>query len=166
MKFEELCNAIQAYADEEADCKIGLYFDDTLTEDQASITILITGISATDPNVAAKKKFGIPTNERQSSVAQSVPPQSTTDFFGSIGAQTQNTTRTDSSVISGTINESPFRQQNSYDQSFTVPDSNTSFRNNATQTNEVAIDSFGRHLAKEQNDDLWDLPPILRSKSE
>ena len=166
MKFEELCNAIQAYADEEADCKIGLYFDDTLTEDQASITILITGISATDPNVAAKKKFGIPTNERQSSVAQSVPPQSTTDFFGSIGAQTQNTTRTDSSVISGTINESPFSQQNSYAQSFTVPDSNTSFRNNATQTNEVAIDSFGRHLAKEQNDDLWDLPPILRSKSE
>ena len=165
MKFEELCNAVQAYADEEADCKIGLYFDDTLTEDQASITILITGISATDPNVAAKKKFGIPPTERQS-VNQVVPPQNTTDFFGSIGAQNQNMTRTDSSVISSTVNDSPFRQQTSYAQSFTSSDSNTAFRSTATQTNEVAIDSFGRQSAKEQNDDLWDLPPILRSKSE
>ena len=164
-KLEELCNAVQAYADEEADCKIGLYFDDTLTEDQASITILITGISATDPNVAAKKKFGMPPTERQC-VNQVVPPQNTTDFFGSIGAQNQNMTRTDSSVISSTVNDSPFRQQNSYAQSFTSSDSNTAFRSTATQTNEVAIDSFGRQSSKEQNDDLWDLPPILRSKSE
>ena len=54
-KWEEICNAIQSYADEEADCKFGMSFDDSIAEDQVAITILITGISATDNPLAANK---------------------------------------------------------------------------------------------------------------
>ena len=38
-KYEEVCDAIQAYADEEADCKFGLYFDENIDEDTVSVTI-------------------------------------------------------------------------------------------------------------------------------
>ena len=54
-KWEEICNAIQSYADEEADCKFGMSFDDSIAEDQVAITILITGISATDNTLAVNK---------------------------------------------------------------------------------------------------------------
>lgn len=50
-KWNQLCHEIQSYADEEADCKFGLIFDDQIAEDQISITILITGMSGMDsPN--------------------------------------------------------------------------------------------------------------------
>ncbi len=47
-KWEQICSEIQSYADEEADCKMGLTFDDKLAEDEIAVTILITGISAAD----------------------------------------------------------------------------------------------------------------------
>ena len=47
-KWEDICNEIQSYADEDADCKFGLTFDDKMAEDQISITILIAGISGSD----------------------------------------------------------------------------------------------------------------------
>ena len=43
-RYEEISSAVQAYADPEADCKFGLTFDDSMSEDAVSITILITGI--------------------------------------------------------------------------------------------------------------------------
>lgn len=45
IKWQQISQEIQKYADEEADCKYGLVFDDQLQEDQIVITILITGIS-------------------------------------------------------------------------------------------------------------------------
>ena len=47
-KWDQINNEIQNYADEEADCKYGVVFDDQLAEDQIVITILITGISGSD----------------------------------------------------------------------------------------------------------------------
>ncbi|HAR79513.1 MAG TPA: cell division protein FtsZ [Succinivibrionaceae bacterium] len=46
-KWNQVCNAVQAYADEEADCKFGMKFDESIAEDQIELTILITGISST-----------------------------------------------------------------------------------------------------------------------
>ncbi len=44
-KWDQINREIQNYADEEADCKYGIVFDDQIAEDQIVITILITGIS-------------------------------------------------------------------------------------------------------------------------
>ncbi len=49
-KWDMVCKAVQEYADEEADCKFGMRFDESINEDQIEITILITGISASDSN--------------------------------------------------------------------------------------------------------------------
>ena len=51
-KWEEVCNQVQSYASEDADCKFGMTFDSEFKEDQMSITILITGIQAKEPNMA------------------------------------------------------------------------------------------------------------------
>lgn len=68
VKWEEICKAVQAYADEEADCKFGMTFDDSVNENQIYLTILITGISATDSGtrnsvVSAPKNFYNPGKE-------------------------------------------------------------------------------------------------------
>lgn len=47
-KWDQISTEIQNYADEEADCKYGIIFDDQIAEDQIVITILITGISGAD----------------------------------------------------------------------------------------------------------------------
>ena len=70
-KYEEVCDAIQAYADEEADCKFGLYFDENIDEDTVSVTILITGISATDTNLPS---------ERAKNRLQRIAPQAQTQW--------------------------------------------------------------------------------------
>ena len=60
VQLNNVCSAIQSYADEEADCKIGIFFDENLGEDEVSVTLLITGISAIDPhkpNNIAKKEL-------------------------------------------------------------------------------------------------------------
>ncbi|HIX56000.1 MAG TPA: cell division protein FtsZ [Candidatus Anaerobiospirillum pullistercoris] len=49
-KWAQLNEEIQNYADEEADCKYGIVFDDQLAEDQIVVTILVSGISVNDPN--------------------------------------------------------------------------------------------------------------------
>lgn len=48
LRYEEILSAVQAYADPEADCKFGLTYDESMSEDAVSITILITGIGAGD----------------------------------------------------------------------------------------------------------------------
>ncbi|MBU3844139.1 MAG: cell division protein FtsZ [Candidatus Anaerobiospirillum pullicola] len=47
-KWAQINQEIQNYADEEADCKYGVVFDDQLAEDQIVVTILVTGISGFD----------------------------------------------------------------------------------------------------------------------
>lgn len=51
-KWAQINNEIQSYADEEADCKYGIIFDDQLAEDQIVVTILVTGISGVDSNIS------------------------------------------------------------------------------------------------------------------
>lgn len=70
-KWEQINREIQNYADEEADCKYGIVFDDQIAEDQIVITILITGISGTEShsqdNAAAAVRSSV--NNRRNSPA-------------------------------------------------------------------------------------------------
>ena len=48
VKWSQICKEIHSYADEEADCKIGLIFDDQLAEDQIEFIVFMPGFSSTD----------------------------------------------------------------------------------------------------------------------
>ena len=71
IQLDNVCSAIQAYADEDADCKTGIFFDENLAEDEVSLTLLIAGISAVDPrnpaNMARRELRNI--NEREANKA-------------------------------------------------------------------------------------------------
>ncbi len=164
-KWEEICNAIQSYADEEADCKFGMSFDDSIAEDQVAITILITGISATDNALVANKPRpnadvglnrpampgtrpvarGFFTQARTDAVQQPQQPQNQ--------PQTANTQTNDLFV------------QPKYNGSFGAAAPQEPTFTGLKGASEVPVDSFGKSPA-EDNSNMWELPPILRSKSE
>lgn len=173
-KWEEICNAIQSYADEEADCKFGMSFDDSIAEDQVAITILITGISATDNTLAANKPRPNTVEGLNRPAMPGTRPAATRGFF------TQ--ARTDAAPQSFSASQP---QQQSQQQPLQQPHAqssdpfaqtayNGSFGSAAPQeptfsglkgATEVPVDSFGKSPA-EDNSNIWELPPILRSKSE
>lgn len=51
-KWAQINEEIQNYADEEADCKYGIVFDEQLAEDQIVVTILVSGISVAESGAA------------------------------------------------------------------------------------------------------------------
>ena len=71
-KWEQINREIQNYADEEADCKYGIVFDDQIAEDQIVITILITGISGGD---SAKNENPMAAVRSNANNRRNVPPQ-------------------------------------------------------------------------------------------
>lgn len=159
-KWEELCNAIQAYADEEADCKFGMTFDETLSEDSVAITILITGISATDfnkPANVAKDNLGETKSPR---IRPEVPRA---NLFRQVGGEGFAQSQPQAPQMDA---NNPFVRQNpALSQAFAPASADSGF---AAQSGpvEIPVDSFGRSPAEEDKEGLWNLPPILRSKSE
>ena len=154
-KWEEVCNAVQSYADEEADCKFGMIFDESIAEDQVSVTILITGISASDNNLATKHRA-----QQQFTESSVKRPQESSGFFGEVS---RNNSYQAPAAAASAPAQDPFRQnQQGYgfsanqDQNFTSP----------REPAEVPVDSFAKSPAEDKDGDLWTLPPILRSKSE
>ena len=154
-KWEEVCNAVQSYADEEADCKFGMIFDESIAEDQVSVTILITGISASDNNLATKHRA-----QQQFTESSVKRPQESSGFFGEVS---RNNSYQAPAATASAPAQDPFRQsQQGYgfsanqDQNFTSP----------REPAEVPVDSFAKSPAEDKDGDLWTLPPILRSKSE
>ena len=146
-KWEEVCNAVQAYADEEADCKFGMTFDDQISEDQISITILITGISASDPQPGA---IGAPAAERTAN----------RDFYRRISDIGMGSQLSPDPAASqrGTIFRTPSFGAD------TLP-KEQDFKVGPAEPVEVPVDNITRGVS-EENNDLWELPPILRGKSE
>ncbi len=160
-KWEEICNAIQSYADEEADCKFGMSFDESIAEDQVSITILITGISATDTNS--------PVNKARSQIAQKAPTQKN-DFLGRMRDGGGFSQPRPAAIAQPQMQQRPqdgmFKQQSqSFGSGFGSATAEPAFRG-MNEPTEVPVDSFGQSPVEDNNDDLWSLPPILRSKSE
>ena len=165
-KWEEICNAIQSYADEEADCKFGMSFDESISEDQVSITILITGISATDTNN--------PANKARSQIAQGAARESArpANFFGNVnnnnfGFQRQNSQSSQNQQNQPSqMDNSGFSRQNSFSSGFGSANPQEPTFRNVNEIAEVPVDTFGKSPVEDSKDDLWNLPPILRSKSE
>ena len=169
-KWEEICNAIQSYADEEADCKFGMSFDDSIAEDQVAITILITGISATDNTLAANKS-------RPNTVEGLNRPAMPGTRPAARGFFTQARTDAAPQPFTASQPQQPQQQPQQHAQTsdpFAQTAYNGSFGSAAPQeptftglksATEVPVDSFGKSSA-EDNSNIWELPPILRSKSE
>ena len=169
-KWEEICNAIQSYADEEADCKFGMSFDDSIAEDQVAITILITGISATDNTLAANKP-------RPNTVEGLNRPAMPGTRPAARGFFTQARTDVAPQPFTASQPQQPQQQPQQHAQTsdpFAQTAYNGSFGSAAPQeptftglksATEVPVDSFGKSPA-EDNSNIWELPPILRSKSE
>lgn len=171
IKLEEICSEIQSYADEEAICKIGLSFDDKLSEDEIAVTILITGISAADgPGVesasaAARAQASIRrssnlTGDGFFSMAQQRP-------IGSFGQVQQA-----AAPSFGQENQIDARQSAmTFAQPAGIPGSQP------MQTEAPAAPSEPHPAAVEvqinpgavspaENQDLWAVPPILRNKAD
>lgn len=180
-KWEDICNAVQAYADEEADCKFGMSFDESISEDQIAITILITGISASDPGVNAPRAaqgnagaggfFG--RTQMNNQVQYGAPSQNN---FAAPSMQGNNQPQ---------VNHMPQRQpfaapqpqqgnpNDSVELNFGsnavptaphmggmgMPNGNRPFGQDPT---EVAVPGAS---VKGSDDDMFDIPPILRNKS-
>lgn len=169
-KWEEICNAIQSYADEEADCKFGMSFDDSIAEDQVAITILITGISATDNTLAANKP-------RPNTVEGLNRPAMPGTRPAARGFFTQARTDAAPQPFTASQPQQPQQQPQQHAQTsdpFAQTAYNGSFGSAAPQeptftglksATEVPVDNFGKSPA-EDNSNIWELPPILRSKSE
>lgn len=174
-KWEEVCNAVQAYADEEADCKFGMTFDESISEDQIAITILITGIS---DNNEANQNVSMPQMQQQQS-SQQMPNNMRTfapshNFFEGVK----------NNVQMAPMPQNPMRQQmnpnfNQYQQmppqmiqqpqrEMHAPIFEANLDDDEiTITRPQSSDNKMRPRPQEDNNvDLWDMPPILRSKSE
>ncbi|MGN1280805.1 MAG: cell division protein FtsZ [Succinivibrio sp.] len=171
-KWEEICNAIQSYADEEADCKFGMSFDESIAEDQVAITILITGISATDTNLPSVKARGnLPESikRNEAGFGQGQRPGGASPFAGGQPQTQTHVQSPQSGSQNGGIEGGPFGGQNSgFSHPFTAASNHQepTFRN-TSEFSEVSVESFGKSPAEDsRNDGIWNLPPILRSKSE
>ncbi len=163
-KWQDICNEIQSYADDDADCKFGMSFDDSLPEDQIAITILITGISGTDipggesPSVVAGRNRN---SARRDRMMQN--PQQSGGLYGM--AQRD---------ISGRSKDSSFREAptpmsqsrpifSSATQGLTA---NSDDKEGSDAPNPVQINDPASNLSARDDSTLWEVPPILRSKGE
>ncbi|MGN0902978.1 MAG: cell division protein FtsZ [Succinivibrio sp.] len=160
-KWEEVCNAIQAYADEEADCKFGMSFDESIAEDQVAITILITGINSgadVKQGVGMQRSRFAPGAVRQQVERPQVAHQDESSFGRAPSMQPQ------SDSVSAPF--SAAEQSQSAFGGFPSSDNSDVFRTPQSGPTEVPLGHFGKSPAEDSKDDLFDLPPILRSKSE
>ncbi len=152
-KWEDICNAVQAYADEEADCKFGMSFDESINEDQIAITILITGIS-TDPTAYDQKNDFFSRSQQGMQGARKqplgVPPQQRSVGYGQ--PQPQNYQTLD--LGSNSVPSAPSRG------TFAMP---TGGRQ--ADPAEVQVPSSGSGLGRDSDaGGMFDIPPILRNK--
>ena len=153
-KWEDICNEIQSYADEEADCKFGLTFDDKLAEDEISITILIAGISGTDgfpqdnqANVARAQASIRRNNNAQPT--QHVQAQGQSGFFN----MSQNNGVQD-------VAPSPFIPGAQVQQPVAPQEVETV---NIPEPKEVNLGASQLNTTESQ---LWEVPPVLKNRAD
>ncbi|MBQ9274517.1 MAG: cell division protein FtsZ [Succinivibrio sp.] len=159
-KWDDICNAVQAYADEEADCKFGMSFDESISEDQIAITILITGISASpdapgpvprdDHRREPKSDF-----YRQSAAAPRLAPPRPQPQVAAPHAYSQGLTAQPGRI-------EPMDLGNT-----SIPSAQSGF-DQPPMPREIQVSTPASKGTVDTDDGsgLWDLPPILRNKSE
>ena len=166
-KWTDVMSAVQAYADEEADCKFGLIFDDGLAEDEISITILITGISASDSNPQENAARTGRSNELSRADIEKINQNG---FFNTMTSRGIGQAQRPQGVIQSQLSKSPFTVGVQQGRIENVDLGNTSIppamgftaQSEPQQPTELPVGG-----AKSDDDSgLWDLPPIIRNKSE
>ena len=164
-KWQEICDQIQSYADEDADCKFGLCFDDKLPEDQIAITILITGISGTDyqgaesPAAVARAQASIRRNNNM--MADSNPGSgSLYQMASSRSAQNHSP-----SSFGQPAPMSQTRSMFSATQGLSAQPENQNL-NERSEPSPVQISATSNLSARDSDTALWEVPPILRNKGE
>ncbi|MDY2890356.1 MAG: cell division protein FtsZ, partial [Succinivibrio sp.] len=166
-KWTDVMSAVQAYADEEADCKFGLIFDDGLAEDEISITILITGISASDSNPQENAARTGRSNELSRADIEKINQNG---FFNTMTSRGIGQAQRPQGVIQSQPSKSPFTVGVQQGRIENVDLGNTSIppamgftaQSEPQQPTELPVGG-----AKSDDDSgLWDLPPIIRNKSE
>ena len=162
-KLDEISSAVQAYADTEADCKFGLTYDDTMSEDEVAVTILITGISAsdfaTDEKLVAHGGFPARENIRKGGYYNAFQ-ESQTQHGQSNGGK--------SSMFTISSNTQAPRSEGSEMGNTSIP-SSTNFAPREMQTSQRQPTELPLGGAADADDHsgLWDeLPPILRNRAE
>ncbi|MGN0908522.1 MAG: cell division protein FtsZ [Succinivibrio sp.] len=166
-KWTDVMSAVQAYADEEADCKFGLIFDDGLAEDEISITILITGISASDSNPQENAARTGRSNELNRADIEKI---NNIGFFNTMTSRNGGQLQSSQGMVQQQGAKSPFtvgvqksRIENVNLGNTSIPPAmNFTSQPEREQPTELPIGG-----AKSDDDSgLWDLPPIIRNKSE
>lgn len=164
-KLDEISSAVQAYADTEADCKFGLTYDDTMSEDEVAVTILITGISAsdfaTDEKLVAHGGFPPRENIKKGGYYNA--------FQESQSQHTQNVAPNNGKSSMFTISPSQATRNDGDLGNTSIPNASYGVRDNQMNSRQPAELPLGGARANDANDHsgLWDeLPPILRNKAE
>ena len=167
LKFEQVNSAVQAYADTEADCKFGLTFDDTMPEDQVSVTILITGISTAD-TVAAETAALRGNDGVRAGVKQNGFYHTYSGVRPGFGTESASKGQVSFSVGQGTQPQQ--RTENAEFGNTSIPSSVANFtartvEPEARQPAEVPVGNGSN--ADDDPSGLWDeLPPILRNRAD
>lgn len=174
-KWQEISDEIQSYADDEADCKFGLVFDDKIPEDQISITILVTGISGADipgsesPAAVARAQASIRRNnllnqnqyegglfqmaqQRQPQPQPQPHPQHS--YQAAAAPMTQN-------VRTQSYQQPPFTASRDAPLSAVRP-------MNAEEPQPAPVNIATSNLRAKEEDPqaLWEVPPILRNNAQ
>ncbi len=167
-KWQEICDQIQSYADEEADCKIGMSYDDKLNEDQVQVTILITGIAAADDADLPETQFAPPGSSNN---AQPVQPGG--GFFSSQNAGPASFGGTPASQP-GAPQMPKNMPQSPFFGGFAAPPAAEAPVEKPAESTAESSQPFAparddvqprQEPARPKSGNLWDLPPILRGKA-
>ena len=128
---------------------------------------MITGISATDPNNPAniaRDRVAGASRDRASAISTGAG-----GFFDKVRKEPEHFAQARPEAVAPKTVQvpDPFRSQEPQYNDYNTAHKEPSFGGHMDNSNvsEVAVDSFGKSPAEDKND-LWDLPPILRSKSE
>ncbi|MCR5085483.1 MAG: cell division protein FtsZ [Succinivibrionaceae bacterium] len=155
-KWQEICTAVQNYADDEADCKFGILFDDKVGEDEIAITILITGISGADLTTGSQSRAGNGGNIRRSPFVQEMNAgTSDRGFFANDRM----------SAPQGAVQQFATPQPQPVQQvgnAFAAPQA-APFGRSEVPAAEIPV---GQDSSSSDEGSLWELPPILRNKAD
>lgn len=150
-KWEDICNEIQSYADEDADCKFGLTFDDKMAEDQISITILIAGISGSD--VPVENSSAVARAQASIRHNNSAARAQDSGFF---------TRSQDSMEIQTAAQASPLKTNVNPFAPTATPSNQESTTIHLMEPQEVKLGEADDSSESQ----LWEVPPVLRNRAD
>ena len=163
-KLSEICDEIQSYADTEADCVFGMSFDENLAEDQISITILITGISASDiPGSESPAAVGRANNLNRNRAP--APERAEGGFFAYSQKAAPHAEPTHSASFGSTARPADpidFGSRSALGSLGATEEDNGTFTEEDVE--EVKINPSYSNETPSEN--IWEVPPILRNKAD